>query len=576
MLDQFKGIVGLKLYSIRHGWTRSSKRLSNILTVLTVVGIVTVTMVLGAATFMTGWFGGAELAGEDPDMRVLWVLLGGDVGVLALLFVWSVLVLADLQQANLIDLRKILHLPIAFKTLYLTNYAASLFGPFTFFFLIPFAALCVGLSVHMGPAMVLGIPLAVAFYFMLTAWTYFAKGFLAIAMENKRRRRLIMIGAPLLLGLLGWVPMLVMMNIDSDLVPSDVVKRVISGEIQIQNFHLALPPAWLPLGLSALLAGLWGEALLCFLGLCCMGGIGLAVGYRVSARFYLGTGRGRSKPQPQEKQSPDPGRHRPLLAAWRIPFTDDQTSAVAMATLLTYLRHPVIRTTVLGLTILMVVGAVYAMGNIEGLTAGKRLMAPFATAAAPFLFCGMIYLNFFGFDCEGFGAYVLLSTRRRKILVGKNLAALCITGAIATVTTAIGAVLFGYSTVILVIALLQVLQLNLVFCMVGNLVSLYFPYRINIGAGWGSARKGQWIMILVSPILGMVLMLLLLPSALGFAADYLARQFLAYEGISLGLLFSIATLTVTIFLYRFSLGPTEKLLLKREQKILASFRADRE
>ena len=53
--------------------------------------------------------------------------------------------------------------------------------------------LCVGLMIGAGPAMVLLVPLVLSFVFMVTAWTYCLRGWLAALMVNKRRRRAIIV-----------------------------------------------------------------------------------------------------------------------------------------------------------------------------------------------------------------------------------------------------------------------------------------------------------------------------------------------------------------------------------------------
>ena len=50
--------------------------------------------------------------------------------------------------------------------------------------------LAAGLVVGRGPAMGLLVPLVLAFFFMITAWTYCLRGWLASLMVNQRRRRI--------------------------------------------------------------------------------------------------------------------------------------------------------------------------------------------------------------------------------------------------------------------------------------------------------------------------------------------------------------------------------------------------
>jgi len=63
--------------------------------------------------------------------------------------------------------------------------------------------LAIGLAIGRDIAMLLLIPLAFAMIFMVTAWTYCLRGWLAAMMTNPRRRRAVIMGITLAFILLA-------------------------------------------------------------------------------------------------------------------------------------------------------------------------------------------------------------------------------------------------------------------------------------------------------------------------------------------------------------------------------------
>jgi hypothetical protein len=106
----------------------------------------------------------------------------------------------------MIDLRKMLYLPVSPRMVFVLNYVASLVTPVGALFACATTGLCLGLSWRYGPRMLLGIPVAAAFYLMLAAWTYYFRGTLVMLMENKRRRRALLALLPLACVLLLQIP----------------------------------------------------------------------------------------------------------------------------------------------------------------------------------------------------------------------------------------------------------------------------------------------------------------------------------------------------------------------------------
>ena len=69
--------------------------------------------------------------------------------------------------------------------------------------------LTAGLVLNGGAEMALLVPLVLAFFLMITAWTYYLRGWLAALMVNQRRRRAVIMGVTMIVVLISQLPALV-------------------------------------------------------------------------------------------------------------------------------------------------------------------------------------------------------------------------------------------------------------------------------------------------------------------------------------------------------------------------------
>ncbi len=109
---------------------------------------------------------------------------------------------------------------------------------------------------------------------------------------------------------------------------------------------------------------------------------------------------------------------------------------------------------------------------------------------------------------------------------------------------------------------------------VGNVASIYFPYRIA-WEGTRSVARGP-IAALVGLINIVLVTLLTLPSALCLVLEGPAGTASRYRGISPGMILAMAMLAAAFVTYALSLRPTGKLLFRREQKLLDALVRDTE
>ena len=122
------------------------------------------------------------------------------------LFFWMIGLLAELQRSETIDLQRLMHLPVALGQMFVINYLVSHFTLSIILAVPVMLGLGIGLVVARGPEMLLLIPLALSMVFMITAWTYCLRGWLAAMMSNPRRRRTIIMGITMVFILLSQGP----------------------------------------------------------------------------------------------------------------------------------------------------------------------------------------------------------------------------------------------------------------------------------------------------------------------------------------------------------------------------------
>jgi hypothetical protein len=474
-----------------------------------------------------------------------------------------------------------LFLPIPLRLVFMMNFVVSLISIGTLFFLFPLIGFTLGLAIGFGPRMLLVLPIAAAFYFMLTGWTYYIRGILVFIMENKRRRRTVIVLITLFFALLGQLPMVMNFTIMSQVRRNG--SAPVSGETIARAVYAAnaiIPIGWLPSGVAGLAGGTALAPTLAFLGLTAFGAGGLTMGYRSTLRHYTGTGRRRLFRLRRGRTDAAPVRRRALLAT-RLPFLDDDTAAVALASFLGYIRHPQIR---MQLVMPIVVGAIMLIYFrwIDFGTGGgaiMRVFAPVGVAIWPILSMASFIFNIFGIDAEGFRAFVLLPTERRRFLIGKNLALFAITGGVAAFFVALCALLLSFSIAQFVQSLAYILMVYLLFCIAGNITSIYAPYRIRY-QGRQSFQSGGWVRALavlaIFPLGIITAMLALIPAGVSLSLRFLVDGLPLWVSSGAGLMTAAILVGAIALAYWFSVGIAGQQLARREQKILDCLVMDRE
>jgi ABC-2 type transport system permease protein len=582
---QLRTILWLRWHLTRNQWRRGGA-VAETLSLLLITGAV----ILALAGFAGGlWAGQSALAHQPPSV----LLLVWDAVTVGFLFFWAIGLLTELQRAESIDLPRLMHLPVLLGQVFVINYLASHVTLSLLVALPVMIGLALGLTLSHGPALLLLLPLSLSLIFMVTAWTYCLRGWLAALMVNQRRRRTIVVLLTMVLVLVGQLPNFYFNVIRSASRPkatrsvtspkervgpeNDRSTDLPASLIKLATAHQFIPLLWLPNGAWRLAEGRWLPALLGTLGGLALGGLGLHRAYRSTVRFYHGEVSAKvvataeaaaAAPALATKRE---RRSRFMESRWHL--VPESATALALATLRSMMRAPEVKMA-LGMPILMtlVFGAIFfarAPGNTP------QPVKPFlATGAATFVlfFLFQLFANQFGYDRHGFRSLVLSPVRRKDLLLGKNLAlvpvALILGGLFLVVASAWAAV----PVLAVVAAVFQLLALTLIVSVAGNLVSILTPYRIQPGSM--KATKLPVKTMLMTFVCMVLFPLLVAPAFVPPLAELLWRLGGGSTLFPLNLLLSFGLAILVSLAYWCSLAPLGRLLHRREIEILGVVTTD--
>jgi hypothetical protein len=577
---------------------------NTVLLALLAAGLVMVAIGLFIAFFFIGLLALRSV----PPVILLYVW---DGLVVAFLFSWAIGLLTDLQRSEVLSLDRFLHLPVSLTGAFIINYLSSLLSITLFLFLPAMLALCLALALARGPAMLLLLPLLAAFMLMITAVTYQFQGWLASLMVNQRRRRTVIVVVTISFILLCQLPNLLNVfqpwkNLGTDEAPAglkeaedklavaqaagtitaaqhqeqlNALKAAHRARVDAsaqQSLHrleetarlvnTVVPLGWLPLGAMTAAEGGVVPALVGILGMTLLGLASLWRAYRTTVRLYTGqftAGKPRATPAVRPA-----GTRRPStdLLERRLAWLPEQAAAVALGSFRSLLRAPEAKMLCLGPVILAVIGGGMLLANhVDPPQAVRPLMA-FGAMALVLLCVVQLVGNQFGFDRNGFRVFVLSPSPRSEILLGKNLAfaplVLGLGVALVVLIEVITPMRFDYFLALWP----QMLSMYLLYCLLGNVLSILAPMRI--AAGTLKPMNTKLVPILFQLVFTMLFPLVQLPLLLPLAVQ-LSLQALGWGAwLPVCLVLSLAECVGVVFLYRALLGPEGKLLQAREQVIL--------
>ena len=575
--EQLKTILWLRWRLTRNQWRRSGGLGAFLATVFAIGSVV-----LGGASFVGALLGGALGLGEVKPVVVMGVWFGLTVGFL--LF-WLLGLLAEIQRSETIDLQRLMHLPVALGQMFVVNFIASHFTLSLFLVVPAMTGLAMGLAVSRGPTMLLLLPLAWGMIFMVTAWTYCLRGWLAAMMTNPRRRQTVIMSITLGFVLLGQLPNLYFnvlrrspkpqpaasMAAEETLRPDEVGRTTERESLaQMVGLQKFVPLFWLPLGAQRLAEHRVSPALLGTLGCVGIGMLGLRRAYRGTMRFYQGDIGVKVAREPAKSPAATTtltSKSHDNFLELRPPWVPEQAAAVALATIRSMLRAPEVK---------MAWAVPYIVVVIVGSSLLFRVRPQLPEATKPFLVSGALMFslfmvvhflaNQFGLDREGFRALVLSPADRRLILLGKNLASWPFNGAFGLMLVAFLSVWLPLPAGAIIAAVFQLATLLLLSSIVGNLLSILVPYRVAPGKVGPTKMPAlaSLVMVLCQFLFPVVLLPVLIPPLLEWL-----WQFAGWPvWVPVNLLLSVLLAVLTAVGYWRALQPLGRLLHRREIKIL--------
>jgi len=578
---QLKTIIWLRWRLTRNQWSRGGP-LNAIVTLI----VMTAALIIGMAGGLIGLLAGA-LAFKKlvPD-----ALLGlFDAMILVFLFFWMVGLVSEIQRSETIDISRMRHLPVKLKDIFLVNYVAShlcisiiLFVPFLI-------GLALGLALGRGTIMLWLIPLTLGFFFMVTAWTYCLRGWLAALMHNPRRRRTVIAGITLVFILVTQLPNFVM-NVLPDEKKRPSEKAVASqqdehGAPNQENdkpkpkslpkalilAHQCVPVLWVGNGARSLALGRTWPALWGAFGGFAIGGWGLSRAYRSTCRFYQGqisTGRSRQKKKGKKEKKQTPSAViRENVMEKTLPGLSDDSAALAQAFFRSIVRAPEIKMMLATNFIIMLFMATAFI--LRRNAALPEAFKPFmASAVLAFSFMGLAQLmfNLFGWDRAGFRTLVLSPVQRQRILFSKNLSLLPIALSIAGILLIVIKFAMALPWIVFLGTCLQIPVAFLTLTLLGNLSSMYMPFRVAPGTlrATKMSANTKFLLFCTYMLFPVFISPIFLAPIMGVVFEKLGWL----PSSSANLLFSVTLLALMLLLYRLCLPGLGRCLQQREREIM--------
>jgi len=571
-VGHLRTILWLRWRLTRNQWSRGG----SVNAVLTII-----VLILGGIIGGVGALAGVLVGAFALDAASAQILLGvWDMLIIVFLFFWMIGLVSEIQRSEVIDIGRMLHLPVSLKDVFLINYLASHLTPSIILFLPGMLGLTLGLALGRGAAMLVMLPLVLGFIFMITAWTYCLRGWLVTLMTNPRRRRAIIAGVTFTFILLTQLPNFLTnvvhdrrghrakpaesVQSDEQDAPGPQARNKRAIPKVLLTAHKVVPFLWVGNGAMSLAQGSAWPAALGVIGTFGLGALGLRRAYRTTIRFYQGQ---TEVKKPARKPRTERPTTRERFLERRIPGVPDEAAVLTLAFLRSLARASEVKMMLATNVLMMLIFG--AMILVRRSTTVPDDVKPFfATGAVVFTFFGLVQLmfNLFGMDRGGFRVLVLLPVPRRQILLGKNLAFLPIALGIGVVLLTVIKFAQGVSSVVILAALLQLFVAFFLLSMVGNLVSVLVPHRVAPGSL--KPTKMSTLTTFLLFVSRLLFPMAMLPIFLAPGIGLLMSRVGWLPAAPTNLIVSALVFGVLALSYRLSLNPLGDLLQQREKRIL--------
>ncbi|MEM9941920.1 MAG: hypothetical protein AAF939_10040 [Planctomycetota bacterium] len=590
-------------------------------------GLMLIGFLFSTTSLILGFAGGlAFLEGAGFEkVLVSWTI----VGCVFLLF-WTIGLLTELQQSELLSMDRLLHLPISLKGVFFLNYSSCLLNISFLMFAPGMLGFAVAMIYLQGIKLLLSIPLVIGFLFLVSAITYHFRGWVGRLMENKKYRGNVIVIMTLIFVLLAQVPMMYMrgvekqgrqsrkqvdqtsanrlkslrrfnqiafendaISIDAKLALDDAVisknKEIREAEIrdirdrrkarmtqQMKTICTWFPLGWLPLGIAYLTEGIVTLPLIFITVLFTAGIVSLSYAYRSTLNRYLvgdQTGSNRRKSDTPKIDNLDSLSVKKLDFMYRrIPWIPDSASVVAFSSFRALVRSPEAKLILVLPSVLLVLffgSSFFAKESISRITISESLRpwAGVGSVAGVMFMLSSFMFNMFGLDRDGFRAFVVTPIQRKHLLLGKNLSMAPLGFGLSLGFILILTFIAPVGPFKVLAVLMQVPTIFLLFCLIGNYFSIGFPMGIKRGTMQPSNPRILYI-ILISIVMAISMSLILIPSTMVFGVSWLV-EFVTQQDVGwLYLVLSVFEFAIVAAVYDRMLDQQAQWLWKRESDIL--------
>jgi hypothetical protein len=214
----------------------------------------------------------------------------------------------------------------------------------------------------------------------------------------------------------------------------------------------------------------------------------------------------------------------------------------------------------------MVLGAMFLFRTqLKAPEAAKPFIATAAMVFSVFMLV-QFFANQFGFDRDGFRALILSPSERRFILMGKNLACLPVGTGFGVILLVLVCARLGLSPFVFIAGLLQLAALLLLAALLGNVISILAPYRIQAGTMKPAKMPGLTMLLMMA--CHMLFPIAMAPAFIPPLAQFLWQKAGWPNAVPVNLILSAVLAALIAVTYWQTLGPLGRLLQRRETKIL--------
>jgi hypothetical protein len=531
-----------------------------------------------AAMFLV-FVGGVALGNamfEKLPTEVVMLIIDGVM--LGFVFFWCIGIVSEIQRSESIDLQRLLHLPVKLKDAFFVNFVASHFSLSLLLLFPAVLGMALGVLATDKIGCVVLLPLVLSCVFAVSSWTYCLRGWLVQLMVNPRRKRSIMILLTVGIIFLAQTPNLFfnvyLRSKHGDDLDKAAIAKLKSEKIRnvFRVAHFYVPPMWVSYGTARAGEGTWWPALGAMTVFSLTGYAGVSRAYRSTLRYYRGDSGGARRAKTRPKAGITPVRNR---LDGDLPWVGGDVAVATRAFWQSMLRAPEMKMALLGPVIVaLVLGVLFLSRDMSGRVVHAAPLIAIGVTLFSMSGVMQIVFNLFGWDREGFRALVLSPMDRGRILLAKNIALFPFLVGLGLVLYLGVAVVTRMDVIFVIGGIIQILTASLILFMVGNLVSIKLPYRIQLGSLKPTKMPVKNVIVMIA--LTLLFPFYMIPVVAGPTVGMLAGLVGSRLDVLLNIGISVAMCLFVMVVYALMKKPMGRMLQGSERQILQTVTSELE